>query len=255
MMNRRRGHSSLLISDYIINKHGGVFTPFHLLKIVFISHGRTLAALEKPLIRDRIEAWKYGPVIPILYHELKIWGDMPVGELHYCGTVPNVNAAVDSERRSFFESILSSPERDIIDDTVAEYGECTFGDLQSLCHEPGSPWDAHYDEKFGTKIPDSTIWDYYKKEVAGEQDEDFPTKPNPTAEKQIKSEMNYNEFRDRVRALLEYKDNGLTWPEIRNELGLEQVMPNGKWALRMEKDIGLRRTQDMLGVIWRITHV
>ena len=66
------GYSSLLISDYITNKHDGRFTPFQLIKLVFILHGRTLAALNQHLIFDRIEAWRYGPVIPVLYHELKI---------------------------------------------------------------------------------------------------------------------------------------------------------------------------------------
>ena len=162
----RDGYSSLLVSDYIVNKHGCRFTPFQLIKMVFISHGRTLAALRgQPLIRDRIEAWKYGPVIPILYHELKIWGDGPVQALNYCGTMPGADGATDSERNTFFESVLPAAERSIIDDVVKEYGDWSFGDLQRLCHEPGSPWDLHYDGKFGTEIPDSTIRAYYTGEL------------------------------------------------------------------------------------------
>lgn len=165
MMGRWQGHSSLLISDYITNRHGCRFTPFHHIKMVVISHGRTLAALSKPLIRDRIEAWRHGPVIPVLYHELKIWGNAPVPELHYCGTVPGVTDAADSERHSFFESVLSDAERFIIDGVVEEYGAWSFDDLRRLCHEPGSPWDTHYNGKFGTEIPDSTIRSYYTNEL------------------------------------------------------------------------------------------
>lgn len=168
MAGRERGHSSLLISDYIVNEHGCRFTPFHLNKMTFISHGRTLAALNKPLIRDRIEAWKYGPVIPVLYHELKIWGDRQVQELHYCGTIPGADETADSTRRMFFESVIADGERSLIDGVVAEYGRWSFNDLRRLCHEPGSPWDQHYDGRFGTEIPDSTIRAYYESELVGQ---------------------------------------------------------------------------------------
>ena len=164
-MTSTRGHSSLLISDYIINKHGCDFTPFQLIKLVFISHGRTLAALNRPLIHDRIDAWKYGPVIPVLYYELKIWKDGPVRTLHYCGTVPGNDSVVDAERQKFFELVLSKNERYIVDDVVYDYGDWNFTDLQRLCHEQGSPWDSHYDGNFGTEIPDSTIRAYYRQEL------------------------------------------------------------------------------------------
>lgn len=166
MEGKHSGYSSLLISDYIINRHGCRFTPFQLIKMVFIAHGRTLAALRgQPLIRDRVEAWKYGPVIPVLYHELKIWGDKPVQALHYCGTIPGVDATTDSARSKFFESVIQHDERSIIDGVVEEYGNWSFGDLQRLCHERGSPWDQHYDGTFGKEIPDSTIQSYYHGEL------------------------------------------------------------------------------------------
>ena len=158
------GHSSLLISDYIVNKHGCGFTPFQLIKMVFISHGRTLAALGRPLIHDRIEAWKYGPVIPVLYHELKMWGDRQVRALHYCGTTRE-EGRVNTDRDRFFKSVLSTGEIAIVDGVVSEYGGWSFGALQRLCHESGSPWDRHYDGRQGTEIPDSTIRDYYTAEM------------------------------------------------------------------------------------------
>ena len=132
--------------------------------MVFISHGRALAALRTPLIRDRIEAWKHGPVIPVLYHELKIWGSELVCALHYCGTMTSDNHAA-LERSRFFNSVLSENERLIIDGVVKEYGDWSFNDLRRLCHEPGSPWDTHYDGDFGTEIPDHTIQSYYTHEL------------------------------------------------------------------------------------------
>ena len=75
--------------------------------------------------------------------------------LNYCGTVPAKDNEVDSVY--FFESTLSEKERRIINGVIDEYKDWSFGDLQRLCHEPGSPWDAHYDGEFGTEIPDHAI--------------------------------------------------------------------------------------------------
>ena len=58
----------------LAKQEGRAFTPLQLLKLVYIAHGWMLGLRQKPLIRDRIEAWKYGPVIPALYHDLKRYG-------------------------------------------------------------------------------------------------------------------------------------------------------------------------------------
>lgn len=72
----------------------------------------------------------------------------------------------------------------------------------------------------------------------------------------ITTKMSYEEFRDKVRDLLQFKDNGMTWTEIRNEIGLDQVVPNNKWVRRMETDIGLMRVKGNDGtILWQIKHV
>ena len=84
----------------------------------------------------------------------------------------------------------------------------------------------------------------------------FVSKPikNPKP-KNIESKMPYSEFREKIRNTLEYKDDGMTWTELRDQLELEQVVPNNKWVRQLEKDIGLRRIRVMKGVIWQISHV
>ena len=39
-------------------------TPMQLVKLAYIAYGWYLAIYEKRLFDDRIEAWKYGPIIP-----------------------------------------------------------------------------------------------------------------------------------------------------------------------------------------------
>src|SRR5437660_12739202 len=49
-------------------------TPLQIIKLAYIAHGWMLALYQRPLILDRIEAWKYGPVIPDLYRALRDYG-------------------------------------------------------------------------------------------------------------------------------------------------------------------------------------
>jgi uncharacterized phage-associated protein len=43
---------------------GRSLTPLQLMKLVYIAHGWMLGIHQRPLIKDHIEAWKLGPVIP-----------------------------------------------------------------------------------------------------------------------------------------------------------------------------------------------
>lgn len=157
------GHSSILLVDYIIYKYGCRFTPFKLSKLIFLSHGLMLASTNKPLIRDRIDAWKYGPAIPLLHHELIRFGGGIVQTFVYTGMVP-YESSVSTIMEKLFLSVMNNTECEIIDFVVKHYGDWSANDLQKLCQEPGSPWDTHYDGNIGTEIPDNTIQKYYKKE-------------------------------------------------------------------------------------------
>lgn len=56
-------------------------TPMQLIKLVYLAHCWMLALYSRPLIEEPIEAWKYGPVIPVLYHDIKHYGSNPVKEV------------------------------------------------------------------------------------------------------------------------------------------------------------------------------
>lgn len=83
---------------------------------------------------------------------------------------------------------------------------------------------------------------------------DYLSDPVPRIKKPVEPKMSYEEFRDKIKQVLEYSD-GLTWSEIRARLKLEQVVPNNKWVRQMEQDIGLLRLKDPRGLIWRLKHV
>lgn len=121
---------------------------------------------------------------------------------------------------------------------------------------------SHY--KYVITLPEELIsalgWETGSELEAKKKDNGFKVsfvaKPSSKPKKVLKEfKMPYSEFREKIRNALEYKDDGATWTELRDQLELEQVVPNNKWVRQLEKDIGLKRIRDMNGVVWRISHV
>jgi hypothetical protein len=112
-------------------------------------------------------------------------------------------------------------------------------------------------------IPEETISELGWKEGSELRDSikngslliDFVSVPVKKRPKASEPKMSYEEFRDKIKGALQYSDHGMTWTELRNQLQLEQVVPNNKWVRLMEKDIGLERIKDIRGVVWRVKHV
>ncbi|MFC1596071.1 Panacea domain-containing protein [Candidatus Margulisiibacteriota bacterium] len=72
---------AIQIAEYIIHKYQKEknsdekleLTHLKLQKILYYAQGWYLANNNKPLFNERVEAWPYGPVIPKVYDELKIF--------------------------------------------------------------------------------------------------------------------------------------------------------------------------------------
>ena len=130
-------YSARTVANYLIEakskEDGTPPTPMQLLKLVYIAHGWNLAINDRPLINDRIEAWRYGPVIPKIYQDLKIWGNTPVEEL-----LP----APASEAGG-----LAPDEKAVVDAVLKAYGHLSGVQLSNLTHASGTPWyQVYYDE-------------------------------------------------------------------------------------------------------------
>ena len=120
-------------------------TPMQLLKLVYIAHGWNLAINDKPLISDRIEAWKYGPVIPNLYHEIKHWGNEPV-KMIFSNPV--------SDTHSFLRE-----DRNVMDAVLESYDGIDGIRLSVLTHAAGTPWHEVYFDKDGNSRSNAEITD------------------------------------------------------------------------------------------------
>ena len=141
----------LTIADEILKiakRKGRQLTPLQLMKLVYISHGWSFPILGKDLFGNRIEAWKYGPVIPDLYHVTKQYGREPIP----------LDMIDDPET-----SAVDAPTRRFLENVFEQYGHLSGVALSSLTHRAGTPWDQVYrDDVFNIEIPDDLIRAHYQ---------------------------------------------------------------------------------------------
>jgi uncharacterized phage-associated protein len=139
-------------------------TPMKLQKLVFFAHGWCLALTGHPLIRERVEAWQYGPVIPSIYHELKEVGNGPI-------TGPATDLVMH-EGKIYFKAVTlgdfpESEERnnaqEIIARVFAKYGRYSAIQLSNATHLEGTPWSQVYRQgERRVPIPNEIIKTYFE---------------------------------------------------------------------------------------------
>lgn len=127
---------------------GKGLTPMQLLKLVYIAHGWKLALAGTPLIRDEVQAWQYGPVIPRLYNTVRDYKDRPV-----VGPIPH-----DAD------DVLDSSEENLVQQIYNIYGNYSGPQLSRLTHAAGTPWELTYKpNSFGLGISNDKIQDHYRR--------------------------------------------------------------------------------------------
>jgi uncharacterized phage-associated protein len=145
-------YNALTIADEflrIAKKSGKELTPLQLMKLVYIAHGWSFPVRRCDLFTNRIEAWKYGPVVPDLYHATKKFGRNPI-PLSVVGDPDTTN--VNSDTRQYLENVF------------AQYGHLSGIALSNLTHMTGTPWQITFEDGvFGKEIPDHLIQQHYEK--------------------------------------------------------------------------------------------
>ena len=159
-----KGYSALLIADYIIANSKASMTSLQVIKTAYIAHGYSLAALDVPLVREKAQAWRYGPVFPSIYFALRDNESDPIQSLEYCGT--EFDKPEFGDRLDFFKSRIDEKRREILDAVIGVYGKLSGNRLIALTHASDTPWKKHYRPRaFHTIIPDEETKQYYKKKI------------------------------------------------------------------------------------------
>jgi uncharacterized phage-associated protein len=154
-------YSANAIANYFISKakeeNDQKLDLMKLLKLIYIAHGISLSVLNKPLINEQIEAWRYGPVVSTVYQELKYSGLKPIHE-PIKGLFDDGNG-FDTNTEQLLKKIWG------------DYKENTGIDLSNWSHDEGGPWyeiakqakkdsDSFYSRQI---IPENKIKQYFEK--------------------------------------------------------------------------------------------
>lgn len=135
-------YSALLIAKYIIRRcaeRGNSISNLKLQKILYFVQAEFLVDLGTCCFPDTIEAWDFGPVVPVVYRAYRIYGSA------------NIPAETSSGLRS-----IRREDMDRINGIVDECCEYSASQLVEITHNQ-SPWrDAYHGRGVNNEItPDS----------------------------------------------------------------------------------------------------
>lgn len=134
-----------LIARYVINRCAQNERPISnlkLQKILYFVQAEFLVGMGKACFDDEIEAWTYGPVVPAVYFEYKIFGST------------NIPDQGDND----FESI-SRQDKDRLDAIIDVAAKYSASSLVEITHRQ-SPWKNAYRRK-DKVIKKSEIKEYF----------------------------------------------------------------------------------------------
>lgn len=160
--------SALSVANYFIDlaKRDGVeIKPLKLMKLVYIAHGFMLAIMDRSVFSprfDRVEAWKYGPVVPSVYHSFKQYRNNPITDK---------TVIFESTDELFSDATVVTPNlqdenaKQVCEFVWGRYGGITDSKLVSILHGENTPWGRTYQEGMNNEIPDRLTMLYYKNVV------------------------------------------------------------------------------------------
>ena len=116
------------VARYVVNKcatEGHPISNLQLQKILYFLQVGSIRAGHGIAFGDEMEAWQFGPVVPIGYYQYGRYGAMPITD-----TYQN-------------ESILSEDQK-VLDPIIEEKRVLDAWDLVEESHREGGPWSRNY---------------------------------------------------------------------------------------------------------------
>jgi uncharacterized phage-associated protein len=156
-------HDPRALANYILDHtadRGFGVTNMALNKILYFSHGWSLAVRDTPLVALSFEAWDYGPVLPLLYHQFKRFGDLPI-----TGRATRIDLATGEYVR--VEEPLFPEVQAHLELMVEFYAPKSGPTLSHLSHDPAGPWAAirRGSNQPSMGIPDNLIRAYFRSKL------------------------------------------------------------------------------------------
>lgn len=139
------------VAKYILSKIK--CTHLKLEKLVYLCYAEYLCQYGMELYKDKIYAYKYGPVIESVYEKYKEYGCRKIDDIDIDTT--DIFEMPSRSRIIFAENGLSKIKS--IDTTLEKYGTLSAGDLVDLTHKIDTPWFLSGEGKLNNKIIENDV--------------------------------------------------------------------------------------------------
>jgi uncharacterized phage-associated protein len=154
-------YNPITISNFFIKEYGNEnnITPMRLVKLIYLSHGWYLGLTGKALIDENPEAWKYGPVIPTVYHCYKNFGANPIK--------PEFLSNISHES-------IKPVDKKFLNSVWNYYKKYTAVELSAMTHQFGTPWFKTWNSNMNSfnglgiinkQIPDNIIKEHFEEKI------------------------------------------------------------------------------------------
>ena len=152
------------IANYILDSaetRGRRISHLALQKLLYFIHGWFSSINNAPLIRNKFEAWKYGPVQRVFYDQFK----SSSGNLI---TTERAKFLDPQTGRLFYKTpVIDERHRMVIEEILKKYEFMTASQLVEKSHVEDGPWEYVWrkaEEKVypGMQIPEELIRQHFK---------------------------------------------------------------------------------------------
>ncbi|KVD73412.1 hypothetical protein WS62_08535 [Burkholderia sp. ABCPW 14] len=119
-------------------------------KLAYFCHGWHLALSGEALVNEQFEAWRFGPVLPGLYHTLKVFSSNPIPVSHpLVVSQPSLPAGSWSGQ--------------LIDHVLSVHSGLTAAQLVAISHDSDGPWQKVWSQGPSSWITNESIATYFRK--------------------------------------------------------------------------------------------
>lgn len=157
-------YSVLDISRFVINycdEKDYNLSNLKLQKILYFIQAYFLCddKILKPCFKEQIEAWDFGPVVPVAYHEYKRFGNT---------NIPKVESYIEYDESNFWNSkvvsfndgMIAAADKEIICRLVDKFAKYSTTSLVNITHRQ-TPWKTAYAQGRGSIITNEAIRSYF----------------------------------------------------------------------------------------------
>lgn len=155
------------ISRYVINYSNKMDYGVSNLKLqkllYFIQASFLMEAIDaEACFKEKIEAWNFGPVVPVAYHEFKQYGSADIPPVKSYLTFSS-GKPWDYERLVFDDSIIKERDKKIINEVIDDLSDFSAAELVSITHNQ-APWKDAYEPFMNNEITVDAIRKYFNEQ-------------------------------------------------------------------------------------------